>query len=236
MADDLAAFLAQREPTADRPLLGLTILLVEDSRLACDAMRLLCQRSGARLRRADCLRSARRHLASYRPNLVIVDLGLPDGSGLDLISELNEQRPRVAAVLATSGTPQMEDLALGAGADGFLPKPIESLAAFRSAVLDVLPGRPRPARPLPACAQDDIIRPDPLALRDDLTHAFEIIGRGAGERAPDYLAQFLAGVALSAHDAPLRAAAEAFARDPAGPPRGRIDTLVRARLAGPPLL
>jgi len=55
-------------PTATRPLLGLTILVVEDSRFACDAMRLLCLRSGARIRRADCLRSARRHLQVYRPS------------------------------------------------------------------------------------------------------------------------------------------------------------------------
>ncbi|MCB2117327.1 MAG: response regulator [Rhodobacteraceae bacterium] len=228
MADELSDFLAVREPTADHPLLGLTILLVEDSRLACDAIRLLCQRSGARLRRADCLRSARRHLAAYRPSVVIVDLGLPDGSGLELIAELCEQRPRVGAILATSGADALKDAAFAAGADGFLPKPIESLSAFRRAILDLLPGLPRP-QPARATAGGDLVHPDPLALRDDLSRAAELMDAGGAERG--YLAQFLTGVALGAHDAPLHRAAEALAQAPEAALLDRIDGLVRARLA-----
>lgn len=81
-------------PTVNRSLLGLTVLVIEDNRLACEAMRLLCLRSGARIRRADYLKSVRRHLQVYRPSIAIIDLGLPDGSRLDLIVDLVAISPR----------------------------------------------------------------------------------------------------------------------------------------------
>ena len=125
-------------PTATRPLLGMTVLVVEDSRFACDAMRLLCLRSGARIRRADCLQSARRHLALYRPTVTIIDLGLPDGSGAELIAEVSTSLPRVAVVLGTSGDSFAEDVAYAAGADGFFPKPVENLATFQNTIISLL--------------------------------------------------------------------------------------------------
>ena len=225
---------SHRLPTAARPLLGLTILAVEDSRFASEAMRLLCLRSGARIRRADCLRSARRHLQIYRPSVVIVDLGLPDGSGADLIRELATAVPRVAAVLGTSGDDNAETLAISAGADGFLPKPLKSLTAFQAAILSRLGPERMPMGPRPIL--DDTITPDDLALQDDLDLIVDVLEKPADPETLDYVAQFLGGLARSSGDGLLEqiAADLTQARDEGEPAEAlsrRMAELIRSKTA-----
>ena len=192
-------------PTALRPLLGLTILVVEDSRYACDAMRLLCLRSGARIRRADCLRSARRHLQVYRPSAVIIDLGLPDGSGAELIHELANADQRIPAILGVSGDDMNEAVPLAAGADGFLSKPLAALAEFQTSILQAIPEEMRPSGL--RTITDEVVDPDPLAYRDDMAHASEMLSGFADLKTLQYVAQFLQGVAKSAKDEQLGRAA-----------------------------
>lgn len=232
--DDNERLALHLRPTATRPLLGLTILVVEDSRYSCDAMRLLCLRSGARIRRADCLKSGRRHLQVYRPSAVIVDLGLPDGPGAELISELSIACPRVDVVLGTSGDRFSEEVALAAGADGFLAKPVSSVIVFQNAILTALPPERRPIGP--RLVSDDPVSPDPLAYRDDMAHAADVLQVSTDDSTLSYLTQFLAGVARSAGDGMLQKAAEelADARAAGRPTKSglaRVSALVQDRLA-----
>ncbi len=225
--DDRIPALPHGLPTPRRPLLGLTLLLVEDSRFACEAMRLMCVRSGARLRRADCLESARRHLQVYRPSGIVVDIGLPDGSGLDLIEELGAARPRIGVILALSGDDDALDRAMAAGADGCLVKPLDSLARFQQAVLSNLPPERQPQGPRPV--QDQPIFPDTASYREDIAHVADLLEDGRDGPVLDYVAQFLNGVALSAQDGPLAEAAQALARSRRDGGPGE-DTAVLARL------
>jgi CheY-like chemotaxis protein len=231
--EDTEKLAVHLRPTATRPLLGLTVLVVEDSRYSCDAMRLLCLRSGARIRRADCLKSARRHLQVYRPSVVVIDLGLPDGSGADLIAELAVASPRVDVILGTSGDSFSEQVALAAGADGFLAKPVSSVVSFQNAILSALPPERRPTGP--RLVSDDPVLPDPLAYRDDMAHAADVLRDPNEDGMLAYVTQFLAGVARSAGDGVLQQAAEdlADARAAGRPVKSnlaRVDSLVRDRL------
>jgi len=204
--DSIDDFLTTRQPTAIRPLLGLTVLLIEDSRFASEAVRLLCVRSGARIRRADSLENARKHLAVYRPSVVIVDAGLPDGSGLPLIEQLVLGTPRIDVILGTSGDPGVEEKVLAMGADGFLPKPLENLAAFQTAILKHLPKEQQP--PGPRLVHDETVAPDMIAYHDDLTHVAEVLGSSDAAESVDYVTQFLGGVASSAADRDINRAVQ----------------------------
>lgn len=232
--DDLDRFGQPHMPTAKRPLLGLTILVVEDSRFASEAMRLLCLRSGARIRRADSLRAARRHLQVYRPSLVIVDLGLPDGSGLGLIEELNRAVPRVGALIATSGDDHMQACASAAGADAFLAKPVESLGVFQQTLLSVLPVEWRPSHP--SVVSQEVISPDLIAYRDDMSHVANLLDDYPDGPMLDYVAQFIGSVAKTADDAQLEQAARDLAETRSGggslPTKlARVAALVQDRIS-----
>ncbi|MCZ7676834.1 MAG: response regulator [Roseovarius sp.] len=223
--NDLATLLAPRRPCASHPLRGLTILAVEDSRLACETLRLMCQHSGARLRRADNLTAAHRHLRAYRPAAVIVDIGLPDGSGLDLIADLARTRPRLGAVFGTSGEPCGNLPVLAAGADGFLAKPLDSLATFQRTILAALPARAAVADAPRAGGAS--LRPDRAAFRDDMHHVATLLTARQDGAAIDYAAQFLRGVARAARDPVLERAAVALARcRPGGGRRAEAAQLV----------
>ncbi|WP_120500632.1 response regulator [Roseovarius sp. EL26] len=200
----------RRNPTRDHPLLGLTVLVVEDSRFASDAMRLMCLRSGARIRRADCLCSARKHLKVYRPSIVAIDLGLPDGSGLELIRDLSAARPRVNVLLGMSGDTNLLNNALEAGADGFLNKPLENLGYFQQTVLTHLGVNPQAASL--RAIEDRGVEPDLIAYQDDISHAAELLQEQRDESSLAYATQFLRSIAKSAGDTSLEKAAKSLSK------------------------
>jgi DNA-binding NarL/FixJ family response regulator len=70
---------------------------------------------------ADCLAQAR-NLLELRPALFLIDIGLPDGSGLDFIPEIKASGDARILVVTTFGDRETVVSALGAGADGYLLK------------------------------------------------------------------------------------------------------------------
>ena len=190
-------------------LFAVTILLIEDSRSASEAIRLMAAESGARVRRADSLHAASRHLAIYRPNVVMVDLGLPDGDGMGLIRHLAAATPPIGGVIALSGHEReaWQAEALASGAAACLEKPIPSLAAFQDVVLSVLPdadSRRPDGRDLALSGRASV----QAAFDEDLRRAHSLLDEAIRSRDVDtvsYCAQFLGSVAEMLGDADLAA-------------------------------
>jgi DNA-binding response OmpR family regulator len=192
-------------------LFAVSILLVEDSRSASEAIRLMAAESGARVRRADSLHAASRHLAIYRPNVVIVDLGLPDGDGMALVRHLAASTPPIGGVIAMSGMEpsSWKAEALAAGAAACIEKPIASLRAFQDAILTVLPDaetRRPDGRNVAVAGRASVL----AAFQEDLRRARSLLTDAV--RADDaetvaYCAQFVGSVAEMLGEADLAAAA-----------------------------
>ena len=203
-------------------LFAVTILLVEDSRSASEAVRLFAAESGARVRRADSLHAASRHLAIYRPNVVMVDIGLPDGDGLALVRHLASASTPISAIVALSGHERgsWQADALEAGAAACLEKPIPSLRAFQECVLSVLPDAETRRAPDDSDLALDGRASVRAALEEDLRRARALLAEAlpAGDaETVAYCAQFVGSVGEMLGDRDLAAAARRAA-EPAGGP------------------
>jgi DNA-binding response OmpR family regulator len=104
------------------------ILLVEDDSLLRHAFRLLLEDAGYRISEAGTGAEAISTAASDTPDLVLLDMGLPDAHGLDVCRELRQnEEMRSAVIVALTGRVGAEEkqAAIDAGCTSFLAKPIE---------------------------------------------------------------------------------------------------------------
>jgi len=99
------------------------ILLVEDDPRIAALMTDLIERGGSYAITTVSTIAATVTALSDHPEMVIVDLGLPDGDGVDLIAKIRAKDGKIPLLVVTSATaPERIDAALAAGADGYLFK------------------------------------------------------------------------------------------------------------------
>lgn len=114
------------------------ILCVDDDASVHRLIRRLLEPSGFALEFAGSAEEARARLAKRDFPLVLLDIGLPDESGLDLLLALADRTPEVATVMVTGrDDPEVADTALQAGAYGYVTKPF-SATALRIEVANAL--------------------------------------------------------------------------------------------------
>src|SRR2546423_13716199 len=112
------------------PEAPVRMLLVEDEVLNRALVRATLTRAhDARLREADLVEAptiadARKALDNGRFDVLLLDVRLPDGDGLELAASLPKPRPLMVALTA-SVVPSPRERAAQAGCDGFLEKPFQ---------------------------------------------------------------------------------------------------------------
>lgn len=114
----------------------LRALIVEDEAVLARAVGQRLEREGYRCRRAESLAEARRALdGPVPPDLVLLDMRLPDGSGLDLLAEIPPaDHQRMAVIVMTAfGDIDNAVAAMKKGAADYLRKPVDLEAVVLAA-------------------------------------------------------------------------------------------------------
>lgn len=160
-----------------------TCLLLEDVPEARDwlARAVAASFPGIEIATTASLAEARAWVASHAaPDLALVDLGLPDGNGVDFIAELNQRAPQCVCVVASIFDDDQHIFpALRAGAQGYLLKD-QGQEAITELLQGIIAGRP----PLsPAVARKLLshfhIIPEPATnLTERETEVLRLIARG----------------------------------------------------------
>jgi signal transduction histidine kinase/CheY-like chemotaxis protein len=122
------------------------ILLVDDHEDTCTGMRMILERRGYRVRTAHDVKGALELMEDYPFELVISDLGLPDGTGFDLMKELKRRRGNTFRGVALSGFGMETDVerSMEAGFEVHLIKPV-NLERLNEILREVFP--PKEAEP-----------------------------------------------------------------------------------------
>ena len=103
------------------------VLLIEDEEVFARAVRTRLNRAGFDCQLANTLAQARAKLAERRPDLILLDMRLPDGSGLDFLTALRTDEGQQIPVLVLTAYGEVEDAvaAMKLNAVDYLKKPID---------------------------------------------------------------------------------------------------------------
>ena len=111
-----------------------TILLLEDDEAMCRGIALALADPRRKVVSAGTLKEGREILAAGDFRLAVLDVNLPDGSGLELLQESKGLRPDLPVILLTANDMEIDQVTgLEAGADDYITKPF-SLAVLRARV------------------------------------------------------------------------------------------------------
>jgi len=124
------------------------VLVIEDEPAIRTVLRVLLEAEGYRVVEADTALRAEIEARSHKPDLLLIDLGLPDADGLKVIRRVRAWSQVPIVVLSARTQEEQKVAALDAGADDYVTKPFSSpelLARLRAALRRDVRAAPAPA-------------------------------------------------------------------------------------------
>lgn len=124
---------------------GAKVLVVDDEHAIVRALTAALHARGYRVTSVDNGHGALEHVATWAPDVVVLDLGLPDLDGLEVCRRIRAWSDVPIVVLTAEGSDDVKVAALDGGADDYVTKPFstpELLARLRVALRN---HRSRPA-------------------------------------------------------------------------------------------
>ena len=115
-----------------------TALIIDDEVQIRRLLSIVLEAEGYRVLEAESGRQGLSDVALRRPDVVLLDLGLPDIDGMDLLKRLREWSRVPVLILSVRGGPEDKVAALDSGADDYVTKPFDSgelLARLRAVQL-----------------------------------------------------------------------------------------------------
>jgi two-component system OmpR family response regulator len=108
------------------------VLIVEDEGDLCLLLNILLDGKGMEVEHVQSLAKAEEFLQQEQPSLVLLDNRLPDGFGVDFVSQIKNQHPSTKVIMISGVDAAAGDVALENGADIFLKKPFTKAELYKS--------------------------------------------------------------------------------------------------------
>ncbi|MGH7676931.1 MAG: response regulator [Gemmatimonadaceae bacterium] len=111
------------------------MLIVEDNELVTDALRILFEETGRRVTVAHSVADAVKAGESDPPDLLLLDMRLPDGEGLDVARSLTRSGvvPKATVALTGQDDPETTERCVAAGCSAVMLKPVATRDLLRKA-------------------------------------------------------------------------------------------------------
>ncbi|HEY0751494.1 MAG TPA: response regulator [Chitinophagaceae bacterium] len=108
------------------------VLIVEDEGDMCLLLNIMLNGEEMELEHVKNIADAEEYLQSERPSVVILDNKLPDGYGVDYISQIKKNYPATKIIMISGFDGAVKDVAIENGADIFLEKPFTKSQLYQS--------------------------------------------------------------------------------------------------------